>query len=277
MLSTQGGILTRQFDAYVQIVYLFKVLSARQTVELFHLVFLRALAARGEDKSLYALKGGCNLRFFLGSIRYSEDVDIDASRVAKGTLKNKVDRLLKAPTVVSPLKAHGIEIVEVSAPKQTDTTQRWKIGLRASGTDVPLRTKIEFSRRTSLADTAFEAVHRTVLEPYALTPFSVSHYTATGAIAQKIDALALRSHPQARDVFDLNHLLARPEARSFRITGANREHLPRAIDHAMGISFDEYASQVVVFLDPGQRELFDSRASWGSIQTAVVEHLESLR
>jgi len=54
-------------------------LSARQTIEMFHLVFLRALAAKGEDKSLFALKGGCNLRFFFQSVRYSEDIDIDAS------------------------------------------------------------------------------------------------------------------------------------------------------------------------------------------------------
>ena len=28
------------------------------------------------DKSLFALKGGCNLRFFLKSIRYSENIDL---------------------------------------------------------------------------------------------------------------------------------------------------------------------------------------------------------
>jgi hypothetical protein len=46
--------------------------SARQHVEFFHLVFLRALVARGEDKGLFALKGGSNLRFFFRSVRYSE-------------------------------------------------------------------------------------------------------------------------------------------------------------------------------------------------------------
>ncbi len=47
-----------------------------QYVELFHLLFLDQLG-RKLDKSFYALKGGCNLRFFMKSIRYSEDVDID--------------------------------------------------------------------------------------------------------------------------------------------------------------------------------------------------------
>jgi predicted nucleotidyltransferase component of viral defense system len=32
--------------------------------------------SRAEDKTLYALKGGCNLRFFFDSVRYSEDIDL---------------------------------------------------------------------------------------------------------------------------------------------------------------------------------------------------------
>ena len=40
-------------------------------------MFLRALVAKGDDKSLIALKGGCNLRFYFASIRYSEDIDFD--------------------------------------------------------------------------------------------------------------------------------------------------------------------------------------------------------
>ncbi len=56
----------------------------RQTIEIFHLLFLRAFGAR-VDKSLFALKGGCNLRFFLKSIRYSEDMDLDIHTMAVGT------------------------------------------------------------------------------------------------------------------------------------------------------------------------------------------------
>src|SRR5438874_698004 len=118
-------------------------LSLRQSIELFHLVFLRALVAKGEDKALIALKGGCNLRFYFGSVRYSEDIDFDVVVVAKGTLKNKVERLLASPLVGTPLKAQGVKIVETSAPKQADTTQRWKVGLEVAGLNVPVRTKIE--------------------------------------------------------------------------------------------------------------------------------------
>src|SRR4051812_22207807 len=123
------------------------MLSHRQIVEMFHLVFLRALVAKGEDKTLFALKGGCNLRFYLGSVRYSEDIDIDAAVIARETLQKKVDRLLLSPIIAFPLKTQGLELVDVSAPKQTDTTQRWKAGLSARGLPSPVRTKIEFSRR----------------------------------------------------------------------------------------------------------------------------------
>jgi len=251
-------------------------LSARASVELFQLVFLRALVARGEDKGLFALKGGCNLRFFFGSVRYSEDVDIDVGVVGKDTLKNKVDRLFRAPALVSPLRSQGIEVVETSAPKQTETTQRWKVALRVEGLAVALRTKVEFSRRRSIVGTAFETVDREVLRPYGMTPFLVTHYVTAGAIVQKIHALSERFQPQPRDVFDLNQLFARQEAAEVILSDKERRWVPRAIEHTIGVSFDEYASKVVAFLNPDQRELFDQRSAWDAMQSAVVQRLESL-
>ena len=53
-----------------------KIYSPKATVELIHLVLLDLLG-RKVDKKQYALKGGCNLRFFFKSIRYSDDMDLD--------------------------------------------------------------------------------------------------------------------------------------------------------------------------------------------------------
>src|SRR5882762_10018469 len=99
--------------------------SERQAIEIFHLLFLRAFGAR-VDKTHFALKGGCNLRFFLKSIRYSEDMDLDIHTMSVGTLRNNVGRLLEAPPFAQSLQAQGIEIVRTSLPKQTATTQGWK-------------------------------------------------------------------------------------------------------------------------------------------------------
>ena len=244
---------------------------------MFHLVFMRALLAKGEDKGLIALNGGCNLRFYFDSVRYSEDIDFDVVVIAKATLKNKVERLLASPLVATPLKAKGIRIADVSAPKQTDTTQRWKIGLAADGLHVPLRTKLEFSMRDTLEGSAFEPVAREVLRPYGLTQVLATHYTAHFAVAQKIHALAARSETQARDVFDLDLLLARPEAARFALTAAQKRWLPEAIERAMAISFDDYRSKVIGYLAAEHATLYQSRAVWNTMQEQVVSRLEALQ
>src|SRR3954471_22178362 len=100
--------------------------TERQAIEVFHLLFMRAFGAR-VDKALFALKGGCNLRFFFKSIRYSEDIDLDIQKVSVSTLRNNVDRILTAPAFRQTLRAQQIEVVRASSPKQTETTQRWKI------------------------------------------------------------------------------------------------------------------------------------------------------
>jgi predicted nucleotidyltransferase component of viral defense system len=250
-------------------------LSVRQSIEMFHLVFLRALVAKGDAKGMIALKGGCNLRFYFGSVRHSEDIDFDVIVIATGMLKNKVERLLKSPLVTAPLKSKGIAIVDMSAPKQTDTTQRWKIGLQVEHIDVALRTKIEFSRRDAIDGAAFEAADRAVLQPYGLTQVLAMHYTTAHAIQQKILALAGRTEPQARDVFDLHLLLARPDALKGKVTVPKRS-LSNALEHAIGISFEEYRSKVVAYLDEEQAPLYEDRAAWNAMQDAVVSRLEGL-
>lgn len=55
-------------------------LTRAQRIELFHLAFLEMLSKR-LDLSRYVLKGGANLRYFFGSVRYSEDIDIDLLRI----------------------------------------------------------------------------------------------------------------------------------------------------------------------------------------------------
>jgi predicted nucleotidyltransferase component of viral defense system len=52
-------------------------------VELFHLVFVRALFSELSDKRLVAIKGGINLRFYFQSVRFSEDLDLDVAGLAE--------------------------------------------------------------------------------------------------------------------------------------------------------------------------------------------------
>jgi predicted nucleotidyltransferase component of viral defense system len=251
--------------------------SVRQSIELFHLSFVRALFAKGEDKGRIAIKGGCNLRFYFQSPRYSEDIDFDVARLPKETLRNKVERLLQSPLVATPLRVRGIELTDITAPKQTDTTQRWKVGLVVRDVSVPLRTKLEFSRRDAIAGTEYESVDADLARSYGLTATLATHYGAQAAIAQKIQALAGRAEPQARDLFDLSLLLSRPDAAAIVLGGAQKRGLTDAIERAMAISFAEHTSKVVAYLDPEQAKLHAGRPTFEALQELVVSRLEALR
>src|SRR5438132_705556 len=105
--------------------------STLEAVEFFDLQILRVLAAGG-DRNRLALKGGANLRFFFESPRMSEDMDFDTA-IAPTTLGHKIDRMIEAAALLLPLRSKGITIDSWSAPKQTETTQRWKFTLRVGG------------------------------------------------------------------------------------------------------------------------------------------------
>ena len=105
-----------------------------QLREIFHIEFLRWLGRKLKPNQ-YALKGGVNLRLFFGSIRYSEDLDIDVMHVAVATLKKNVMQILENQSFLYALKAFGIGAIQppdLTKAKQTETTQRFKIHLKAS-------------------------------------------------------------------------------------------------------------------------------------------------
>jgi predicted nucleotidyltransferase component of viral defense system len=246
----------------------------RQTIEIFHLLFLRAFGAR-VDKSLFALKGGCNLRFFLKSIRYSEDMDLDIHTMAVGTLRNNVNHVLEAHSFAQALRAQEIEITRTTLPKQTDTTQRWKLTLRIteSGAEVP--TKIEFSRRGLDGHKAVEPVDARIIQTYRLYPVIVQHYSVHTAFAQKVSALASRKQVQSRDVFDLRLLLDAGGAEQ-PLPAAATTHLATAIDNALAVDYDAFAGQVLAFLEPEYQEHYKPRKAWAALQEQVVDGLEAL-
>ena len=121
-------------------------LSPKQSVEIFHLILLGHLG-RKLDKQKWALKGGCNLRFFFRSPRYSDDMDLDVQGLPVDVLQGKVNSILSGRPLTTSLEVHGISIEHVTEHKQTETTQRWKFGLTVAGLNEPVPTKIEFSRR----------------------------------------------------------------------------------------------------------------------------------
>src|ERR1051326_7219424 len=114
--------------------------------ELFHLNLLRFLGPRLARRP-YAVKGGIGLRFFHRSPRLSEDMDLDVtSKMPVPTLQKAVDHALHGSALPASLLPHGIRELQVTKPKHTETTQRWKVGLVTASGPI-LSTRVEFSRR----------------------------------------------------------------------------------------------------------------------------------
>jgi hypothetical protein len=115
-----------------------------------------------------------------------------------------------------------------------------------------------------------------VLRPYGLTQVLATHYSLAAAVQQKVQALASRREPQARDVFDLSLLFARADAEGVQLAGGAGLVTEAAVENAMGISFDEYTGKVIAFLDSRQAPIYQGRAAWDAMQGAVVARLEAL-
>jgi len=243
-------------------------------VEHFHLLFLSMLG-RKLDKNHYVLKGGCNLRFFYGSPRYSEDMDLDVLNVSVPVLRDRVNGILTARPLRQILLARGIEIEHVTEHKQTETTQRWKLGLRVHSGAPVLATKIEFSRRPAAGPAVFESMNPVLIRWHEISPLMVNHYTREAAFGQKLEALIARSAPQARDVFDL-HLLLSGGAKTVGFNPRRQGWLTEAKSRILAMEFAIFKSQVIAFLADEDQAPYDSEDVWDRMRLEVITALEGI-
>ncbi len=246
-----------------------------QKAEVFHLSFLRALT-RSVPVSSFVLKGGSNLRFFFGSIRYSQDMDLDASGLAVHVLREKVMAILNSSGLVNTLQTFGIERIQppnISRAKQTETVQRFKVHLiTVAGED--LFTKIEFSRRGFDSPIRSEQVSASILATYRMAPIIIPHYTAVSAARQKIRALLSRQQPEARDVFDLYILSSQPELSDTNLPEEfTRKELGEAREKIYSLEYAQYRDTVVSYLGLEDGSAYDSRQIWDEIRLRVVSLL----
>jgi predicted nucleotidyltransferase component of viral defense system len=245
-------------------------MNTQSYIELFHLLFLRQLEGK-LDKKLYALKGGCNLRFYFKSIRYSEDIDFDVTTILKQTLASKVTRILEGIDFKRILQSKDIAIEQVNPAKQTDTTQRWKILLKINNSIVSIPTKIEFSRRKMNEGVIYEPVDKDIITQYNLYPVICNHYSREIAFLQKIEALIHRTETQARDVFDLKWLLDRGAITKINLS---KVEIEIAITNALSISYVDFKGQVVAYLVDDYKSFYDSAEKWNAIQLQVIHSLQ---
>lgn len=245
-----------------------------QIIEIFHLLFLRVMAPGNAE--WFTLKGGANLRYFFASPRYSNDIDLDFAGRESWAVAKAVESALGGKALSVLTRAASLSIEEQTTPKQTPTTLRWKIGLRAPEHQDLIRTKIEFSGRgNESVDAEFAVVPDDVVRPYALHAPTVRHYRETAAIDQKIAALALRSETKARDIFDLDLLFRQRRATRSHLTGLDSTHSSAAAERALAIPFANFVSEVAPFLDAELAALYDAPL-WDAMCLALAEILDEL-
>jgi hypothetical protein len=227
------------------------------------------------NRASWVVKGGVNLRAWFGSRRYSEDLDLDAIGSSPHVLRERFDTILVGRAFRELLTSQDLEVVRISKPKQTDTTQRWKLELNAGGVSVPLHTKVEFSRRgTCDEDYVLEPARSDIVRPYGIPVPTANHYTARSAVRQKIHALADRSQTQARDIWDLDHLLRSTGADPRPLSDSTRQALPVAVDRVLSLEYDVFKAQVVPYLSDDDQAVYGTRDAWDRMCELVVERLQ---
>jgi len=248
-------------------------LNPAQSVEVFHLILLGHLG-RKLDKQKWALKGGCNLRFFFRSPRYSDDMDLDVQGVPVDVLREKVNSILSGKPFKTILDVRGIALEHVTEHKQTETTQRWKFGLTIPGLEQAVPTKIEFSRRGLEAGSVFEAVSPEIVRLYELPALMANHYPAPVVWRQKIDAILSRATPQARDIFDLYLLLGAGLKSAAGPAGDKKPDIAQIKENVLAVEFGQFKSQVVSFLEHDLQPHYDAEETWDAMRWRVIEAIE---
>jgi hypothetical protein len=245
--------------------------TAAQTIELFHLAFLGVLRTR-VDESRYVLKGGANLRYFFDSVRYSEDIDLDIYGLeANWRFEEQVDTVLRSDTLGRLLRASQVtlEPEDITKPKQTPTTRRWRAFLSAAGHADKIRTKIEFSARNGDTRFQLDPVPTQIVAPYAIRPPSMQHYLLAPAIEQKVLALAQRPETQARDVFDLDLLLRQGDLAKGAVDEQTRKN---AAEAAVSLTWSDFETMIVPFLEPTMVD-HHGPSDWEAMQDFVAGEL----
>ena len=250
--------------------------SSLQMREVFHLEFLRELV-KVIPTSAFLLKGGSNIRFFFGSVRYSEDMDIDIREIPVHKLQEKCLDIINSRTLLNRLKTFSIEDVvppDMQYAKQTETVQRFKIHLVTSAGD-DLFTKVEFSRRGFDSAYKSEPISNSVLAGYHLPPLIIPHYQAEAVLNQKINALVSRKKVEARDVFDLYILSPRIENLQIKQTPTLSSEVKRlACERIYSIDYHQYRDQVVEYLSYEDKKYYDTREMWDEIRLVVLRLLK---
>lgn len=217
--------------------------TTRDLVQARLLGALFSNSVRGE----VALKGGFAMRVMAASTRYTKDIDLAASpTIPLRTVQSCVRK------AIAGLAASGlVQGLEVSEPKQTDTTQRWKIAGKVGGSVMHLT--VEVSRRSEAEATDVHMARYVPMPGLGAVPIACIGLPSLSAA--KVDCLANPKREAPRDVYDLFLLIkmdVRPSPEAIKAYG--RAKLAEIRDTLWGklekMDYDVARQELLGFLPP---------------------------
>lgn len=249
--------------------------------ELVHLLILQRLVGL-RDGGGVTVKGGVNLRLFFGSVRYSEDMDLDGTREASAAIRSCLKGMFEDREFTEHLQRHGFRGLDPGEGpnKDTETTFRYKFGVIVGGSvRYPTKVEVSFRARHPADRIVVEPPEAGILKSFGLAALKLRHYVREAAVRQKIVALAGRREAQARDVFDLDVLVRdriTDELIALLAKALPRQRLEEGYERALGISYREYEGQVFEFLAEDIRSYYGTQSTWDEIRLRTAALIENV-
>jgi len=221
------------------------------------------------------LKGGLAMRAVMGSTRFTKDIDLDAATSAsverlQGIVRRSIAKVVRQSGLIAD--------VQVSEPKQTTTTLRWKVNGNAPGTMRPINLSIEVSRREWVAP--FRTVELDLSPQFAggSARGRVLVLDSQALAVCKVLALTDPKRDAPRDLFDLSVLVeADVEDPSQLLASQSAERLQQALDELWSkvesMGYDRFCAEVASYLPAEVAEAITAEV-YGQLQMVVAENVE---
>lgn len=149
----------------------------------------------------FVLKGGMAMRLRHQHARATQDIDLDSDQnMSLSTMQNLVRRAIRRA-----LSFGVLENIEITEPKQTDTTARWRIRGFDSKSKQNISLTVEVSRRDKINEEDFQDIDYGLGTIQTERPIRV--YTNQLLAFKKVKALLADNREAPRDVSDLYLLI----------------------------------------------------------------------
>lgn len=247
-------------------------LDPKTAREMLQARLLAAIFAK-EVKRELALKGGMAMRAAYGSARFTKDIDLAAD---PDMSPERVRARIRA-AIKTALATGLLEGAAFSEPKQTDTTQRWKISGSVGRSKVNLT--VEVSRRDQIEEG--QVARATYVPPkgYGAGPMTLDVFDLKAIAANKVACLVNPKREAPRDVYDLDMLIrldVRPPIEVLRRMG--KRGLEEALDDMWSklekLDFKAAEAELLTALPESAAAGIDA-ATWDDMRTRVGTTMES--